>query len=114
VEILSDVLTTSLAEERASSRPVRGAQVGLVPLILTSHYRRHGCYANARTVFDIHNMVGPVRACVCVHVCRMRLQGTLSRELYRYIKFYIAAYMSCAITEHSAHAMSGHTALDWP
>lgn len=30
--------------------------VGLVPLIMTSHYRRFGCYQNARTVFDIHNM----------------------------------------------------------
>jgi len=30
--------------------------VGLVPLIMASHYRRHGCYARARTVFDIHNM----------------------------------------------------------
>jgi len=30
--------------------------VGLVPLIMTSHYRRFGCYENARTIFDIHNM----------------------------------------------------------
>ena len=30
--------------------------VGLVPLIITSHYRRYGCYENARTIFDIHNM----------------------------------------------------------
>ena len=30
--------------------------VGLVPLIMTSHYRRYNCYANARTIFDIHNM----------------------------------------------------------
>jgi len=30
--------------------------VGLVPLIMASHYRRYGCYKNARTVFDIHNM----------------------------------------------------------
>eukprot|EP00802_Teleaulax_amphioxeia_P009246 Tamp_09262.p1 GENE.Tamp_09262~~Tamp_09262.p1 ORF type:complete len:705 (-),score=126.08 Tamp_09262:87-2000(-) len=30
--------------------------VGLVPLIMTSHYRRYGCYDKARTVFDIHNM----------------------------------------------------------
>ena len=36
---------------------VSSRQVGLVPLIMTSHYRRYGCYANARTVFDIHNMV---------------------------------------------------------
>jgi len=30
--------------------------VGLVPLIMTSHYRRYGCFENARTIFDIHNM----------------------------------------------------------
>lgn len=30
--------------------------VGLVPLIMTSHYRRYGCYEKARTIFDIHNM----------------------------------------------------------
>ena len=30
--------------------------VGMVPLIITSHYRRYGCYKNARTIFDIHNM----------------------------------------------------------
>ena len=31
-------------------------QVGLVPLIMTSHYRRYGCYDKARVIFDIHNM----------------------------------------------------------
>jgi hypothetical protein len=41
---------------RSLSAVVNDWMVGLVPLIMTSHYRRHGCYENARTVFDIHNM----------------------------------------------------------
>jgi len=31
-------------------------QCGLVPLILSSHYRRHRCYGDARCIFVVHNM----------------------------------------------------------
>eukprot|EP00802_Teleaulax_amphioxeia_P007215 Tamp_07221.p1 GENE.Tamp_07221~~Tamp_07221.p1 ORF type:complete len:746 (+),score=180.62 Tamp_07221:72-2309(+) len=31
-------------------------QTGLVPLILTSHYRRHRALSNARCIFTVHNM----------------------------------------------------------
>jgi len=31
-------------------------QTGLVPLILTSHYRRYRCFGNARCIFVVHNM----------------------------------------------------------
>jgi len=31
-------------------------QTGLVPLIMTSHYKRHGCFTNARSLFVVHNM----------------------------------------------------------
>jgi hypothetical protein len=30
--------------------------VGLIPLIMTSHYRRYKCYEKARVLFNIHNM----------------------------------------------------------
>jgi glycogen synthase len=31
-------------------------QTGLVPLIMTSHYRRYRCFGNARVIFVVHNM----------------------------------------------------------
>ena len=76
-----------------------------MPLIMTSHYRRYGCYDKARVIFDIHNMgycgnFGDMHVYVSRIYCDSSSISTLPYilDVYRYIY----SIEPCKMTDVSA------------